>query len=119
MRGTGYTPEEDEVLLSYTGGLDRKDYTNKAKEFSIQFKLAARHMAGRSPDALRKRYLRLIGTGHKPRNVKPKARPLQTPPQPVHLHTVTVKVPAAKTEPIRWDEPFIQPPSREQLMGRR
>jgi len=119
MRCTGYTPEEDEVLLSYTEGLDRKDYTKKAKEFSIQFRLAARHMVGRTPDALRKRYLRLAGIESKPRRVKPKTRPLPTPSKPAHLHTVTVKVPAAKTEPIRWDEPFIQPPSRDQLMGRR
>src|SRR5215203_1490842 len=103
MRCTGYTPEEDEVLLSYTEGLDRKDYTKKAKEFSIQFKLAARHMVGRSPDALRKRYLRLTGTGNKPRSVKPKARPLPTPSQPVPLHTLTVKASPAKPEPIRWD----------------
>lgn len=111
-----YTPEEDEVLLSYTADLDPQDYKTRTKDFTARFKQAALRLPGRDPAALRKRYLRLSRDGksdpHKVQTI-PVPSVSQTPP------TLIPQPPLAKPEPICWDDPFIRPPSRMQLMGRR
>jgi len=114
MINPAYTPEEDQVLLGYTAGLDPKDYKIKTKEFTARFRIAALHLPGRKADALRKRYLRL--TGGSPVSYKEDTGQPAIPAP----HNLVAEPVLAKPEPIEWDNnPFIRPPSKEQLMGRR
>jgi hypothetical protein len=107
-----YTPEEDQLLLSYTADLDPDDYDSRVDEFTSRFKQASLHLPGRTIDALRKRYKRLQAK-IKWEKREPATNPVARTP---YRKIVT---PLAQSQPIGWDEPFIQPPSKEQLMGRR
>ena len=117
MISPAYTPEEDAVLLSYTADLDPQDYKTRTKDFTARFKQAALRLPGRAPAALRKRYLRLS------RDARPDSHKVQTPSVASVSQAPERLIPqrvVAKPEAILWDdEPFIRPPSREQLMARR
>lgn len=113
-----YTADEDQVLLSYTADLDPLDFKSKRKQFTARFKQAALKLPGRTPDALRKRWLRLHQSRITPD--PPKAEP--APPVqsvPVPPHKLIPERELAKREPIHWEDSFIKPPSKDQLMGRR
>jgi hypothetical protein len=108
-----YTPEEDQVLLSYTADLDPQDYKSKTRDFTARFKQAALRLPGRAPDALRKRYLRLRRTPSIPEK-SDAGQPGTSPP-----HRFIPEPVFAKAEPINWEDTFIKPPSKERLMARR
>jgi hypothetical protein len=108
-----YTPEEDQVLLSYTADLDPQDYKSKTRDFTARFKQAALRLPGRAPDALRKRYLRLRRTPSIPEK-SDAGQPATSPP-----HRFIPEPVFAQAEPINWEDTFITPPSKERLMGRR
>lgn len=109
MHAPSYTKEEDGVLLSYTADLDPKDYETRTKEFTSRFKQAALRLPGRDLNSLRKRYARLRNEGRVPAVNPVSATPYKKVPPTI-----------AKVEIWNeWEGPFITPPSKDRLMGRR